>query len=99
MLGRGRPVGSTRFQKVALCEKTFDSWCELRNELGFQTDDRLPCAGRVCVWTKHRPKVANHAMLLGSDSSRPKTSNSAPTEDGVASGIANCLVMFIAATT
>ena len=54
-LSRGRPVGSTRFQKVALREKTltFDSWRELRNELGFQTDDRLPCAGRVCVWTKH----------------------------------------------
>ena len=61
-LGRRRPVGSTRFQKVALREKTFDSWRELRNELGFQTDDRLPCAGRVCVWTKHRRKVANQAM-------------------------------------
>ena len=67
-LDRGRPVGSTRFQKVALHEKTFDSWRELRNELGFQTDDRLPCAGHVCVWTKHRRKVANQAMLLGSDS-------------------------------
>ena len=32
--GRGRPVGSTRFQKVALREKTFNSWRELRNELG-----------------------------------------------------------------
>ena len=41
-LGHGRSVGSTRFQKVALSEKIFDSWRELRNELGFQTDDRLP---------------------------------------------------------
>ena len=48
-LGRGRPVGSTRFQKVALREKISDSWRELRNELGFQNDERLPCAGRVCV--------------------------------------------------
>ena len=67
-LGPRRPVGSTRFQKVALREKTFDSWRELRNELGFHTDDRLPCAGRVCVWTKYLRKVANQAMLLGSDS-------------------------------
>ena len=54
--------------RMALREKTFDSWRELRNELGLQTDDCLPCAGRVCVWTKHRRKVANQAMLLGSDS-------------------------------
>ena len=40
--------------RMVLREKTFDSWRELRNELGFQTDDRLPCAGRIRVWTKHR---------------------------------------------
>ena len=55
------------FVRMALREKTFDSWRELRNELGFQTDGRLPCAGRVCIWTKHRRKVAKQAMLLGSD--------------------------------
>ena len=54
-LGRGRPVGSTRFQKVALREKTFDSWRELRNELGFQTDDRLPCAGWTCLCLDQTP--------------------------------------------
>ena len=33
---------ASEFQfKVALREKTFDSWRELRNELEFQTDDSL----------------------------------------------------------
>ena len=101
-IGRGWPVGSTRFQKVALRGKTFNSWRKLRNELGFQTYDRLPCAERVCVRTKHRRYVANQDMLWENDS-RPKTNNGVPTEDGVASlstsGIANRLAMFIAATT
>ena len=58
-LGRGRPVGSTRFQKVALRERTFDSWRALRNELGFQTDDSLASA----LINSYRDRVLRYVIF------------------------------------
>ena len=92
-LGRRRPLGSSRFQKVALREKEdlrneLNSWRELRNELSFRLTTGslvLDVFVQFVLGPNTDVKSLTRPCCWEVTLSRPKTSNGVPTEDGVAS--------------